>query len=337
MIPTALRTTHAAIGAGLLATVVFVAAAAPLLSPNDPNVQFLDRAYAPPMHIHMWDGTRVRLPFVYRQALEDRLARRYREDRSAPATLAWLSRGSLVTVPAADGPLLLLGADALGRDVFSRLVHGARLSFCVAFVGVAGALVLGALVGGLAGSAGGITETVLMLVADFLLVLPGAYLVLVARGALPLVLSVREVFFLMAALLAVAAWPHAARGVRAIVATERQREYAMAARAAGGTPFRVMRHLLPAARGFLAVEIMLLIPALLVGEATVSYLGLGFPVPTASLGTMLQDAANPRLMAEAPWLLAPAAALFVVVLAVQLMVWTSAPATELLTGRRHLQ
>ena len=111
----------------------------------------------------------------------------------------------------------------------------------------------------------------------------------------------------------------------------------MAARAAGGTPLRVMRHLLPAARGFLGVEIMLLIPALLVGEATVSYLGLGFPVPTASLGTMLQDAANPRLMAEAPWLLAPAAALFVVVLAVQLLVWTSAPATELLTGRRHLQ
>ena len=109
----------------------------------------------------------------------------------------------------------------------------------------------------------------------------------------------------------------------------------MAARAAGAGPFRVMRHLLPAARGFLIVEVMLLIPALLVAEATVSYLGLGFPVPTASLGTMLQDAARVSLMREAPWLLAPAGMLFAVVLAVQLMVWTTAPATDLLVGRRR--
>jgi peptide/nickel transport system permease protein len=332
-----LRTKQAAWGAGLLAAVAVVAILAPWLSPNSPNAQFADRAYAPPMRIHIWDGSRLRLPFVYRQALEDRLARRYREDRSAPATLTWLSGGSLVTVASGDGPLFLLGADALGRDVFSRLLHAARLSFGVALVGVAGALILGTLIGGLAGSVGGVTEAALMLLADFLLVLPGAYLVLVARGALPLVLSTRQVFFLMSALLAVAAWPHAARGVRAVVATERQREYAMAARAAGGTAFRVMRHLLPAARAFLAVEVMLLIPALLVGEATVSYLGLGFPVPTASLGTMLQDAANPRLMTDAPWLLAPAAALFVVVLAVQLMVWTVAPSTELLIGRRRMR
>lgn len=336
MIPAAFRSRTAGCGAGLLAFLAVIAAAAPFLSPNDPNKQF-DRAFAPPTRIHIWDDSGLRWPFVYRQVLENRLARQYREDRSAVVTLTWLSGGSLVTVSGSDGPLLLLGADALGRDVFARLLHGARLSFAVALVAVAGALLLGALIGGLAGSAGGLTESVLMLVADFLLVLPGAYLVLVARGALPLVLSTRQVFFLMSALLALAAWPHVARGVRAIVATERQREYAMAARAAGGTPFRVMRHLLPAARGFLGVEIVLLIPALLVGEATVSYLGLGFPLPTASLGTMLQDAAHQRLMTDAPWLLAPAAALFVVVLAVQLMVWTLAPSTELLIGRRRMQ
>ena len=322
------------IGAALLIGIGLLALLAPMLAPNDPNTQFLNKAYAPPMRIHVMDANGFRAPFVYPQVLEDRIARRYR-DVETPTALRWFSDGRVMTLDAEAGPLLLLGGDALGRDLFARLAYGARLSFALAALAVAGAIVLGALIGGLAGSAGGRVESGLMLITDFFLVLPGAYLVLVLRGTLPLVLSTAEVFFLMSVLFAIAAWPHAARGVRAIVATERQREYAMAARAAGAGPFRVMGHLLPAARGFLIVEVLLLIPALLVAEATVSYLGLGFPVPTASLGTMLQDAAKVSLMREAPWLLAPAGMLFAVVLAVQLVVWTEAPATELLVGRRR--
>jgi peptide/nickel transport system permease protein len=139
----------------------------------------------------------------------------------------------------------------------------------------------------------------------------------------------------MSALFAFAAWPHVARGVRAIVAVERTREYADAARASGAGPFRVMRHLLPAARGFLAVEVVLLVPALLVAEATVSYLGLGFPEPDASWGTMLRDAENVRVMTEAPWMLAPAFALFLVVLAVQLVGSARDSANVLLLGERR--
>jgi peptide/nickel transport system permease protein len=287
------------------------------------------------MRIRMLDGAGLRPPFVREQVLENRIRREYRDSDTAALTLRWFSGGKLIGLDPGQAPLLLLGADSLGRDLFSRLVYGARLSFALAALGVAGALVLGAVIGGLAGSAGGGVESGLMLVTDFFLVLPGAYLVLVLRGALPLVLSATQVFFLMAILFALAAWPHAARGVRAIVATERQREYAMAARAAGAGPVRLLGHLLPAARSFLGVEILLLIPALLIAEATVSYLGLGFPTPTPSLGTMLQDAAKVSLMREAPWLLAPAVTLFGVVLAVQLVVWTSAPATDLLVGRRR--
>jgi peptide/nickel transport system permease protein len=322
-------------GAAILLTFAGLAILAPVVAPNDPNTQFTDKVYAPPMRIRIADSGGVRAPFVFSQVLEDRISRRYRDAETTALTLRWFSDGRIVSLDSGQGPLLLLGADALGRDLFSRLVYGARLSFAIAALGVAGALILGAVVGGLAGSAGGLVETGLMFVTDFFLVLPGAYLVLVLRGALPLVLSATQVFFLMALLFAVAAWPHAARGVRAVVATERQREYAMAARAAGAGPLRLMRHLLPAARGFLGVEILLLIPALLIAEATVSYLGLGFPVPTPSLGTMLQDAAKVSLMRDAPWLLAPAATLFLVVLGVQLVVWTAAPATDLLVGRRR--
>ena len=154
--------------------------------------------------------------------------------------------------------------------------------------------------------------------ADFVLVLPAVYLVLVLRELLPPVLSTWEVFALMAVLFALAAWPHVARGVRAIVAVELRRDYAEAARAAGAGRWRVVSHVVPSTYGFLSAELILLVPALLSAEAAISYLGLGFPEPTPSWGTMLQEAANVRVMTEAPWMLAPAAALFAVVFALQL-------------------
>jgi len=321
------------VGVLLLSAVATLALLAPFIAPHGPGDLFPDRTYAPPMRIHLHDAAGLHLPFVYRQVLEGRLLHKYDVDRTSRVPLRWLARGHLVSVDPADGPLLLLGADDLGRDVFSRLLLGARLSLGVTIAGVMGALLLGVIAGGLAGSLGGAVDRALMLVADFIIVLPGAYLVLVLRGVMPLVLTEWQVFRLMAALFAVAAWPHVARGVRAIVAVERGRDYVMAARAAGAGPVRVLLHLLPAARGFLGVEIVLLIPTLLVAEATISYLGLGFPEPAASWGLMLQQASNVPVMATAPWILAPAAALFVVVLGVQLAGASRAPATVLQLGR----
>jgi peptide/nickel transport system permease protein len=326
-------TVHRA-GAALLAVVAVLALLAPLLAPHRPSEQFSDRAYAPPMRVHVRDANGFRAPFVYRQVLDDRLLRQYREDASTAVPLRWGRGWQLISLPPEHGPLLLFGADALGRDIWSRLLYGARLSLGVTALGVMGALLLGFAAGGLAGAIGGRTDTVLMLIADFILVLPGAYLVLVLRGVLPLDLSTGEVFWLMAALFALAAWPHVARGVRAIVATERRRDYAEAIRASGAGPGRLVAQLLPAAYGFALVEIVLLVPALLVAEATVSFLGLGFPEPAASWGRMLQEAANVRVMAEAPWMLAPAVALFVVVLGVQLTGWARSSAAELLLAER---
>jgi peptide/nickel transport system permease protein len=306
-------------GVALLLAVAVLVAAAPWIAPHASSDQFADKAYAPPMRIRVIDAGRVRSPFVYRQALQDRLLRTFGEDRSQPLSLRFFADGKLVSLPPGAGPLLLLGADPLGRDVFSRVLLGARLSLGVALAGVVGALLVGALAGGLAGATGGWIDRILMIIADAVVALPGAYLVLVLRGLLPRVISTGETFGLMALLFSVAAWPHAARGVRAIVALERTKDYAEAARASGAGPWRLVRHLLPAARGFLAVEVVLLIPALLVAEATVSFLNMGFPEPAASWGTMLQDAANVAVMSQAPWLLAPALALFVVVFGVQLL------------------
>lgn len=322
------------VAGGLLLVLALAVAIAPgWFAPNSPAAEFDDRAYAPPTRLHVHDVHGWHAPFVYRMVLADRLARRYDADTSRRFAVRWFADGHLASIDPAAGPLLWFGADALGRDIASRVIDGAHRSLGVAALGALGALILGAFVGGWAGTRGGRTEALLMTLADFVIVLPGAYLVLVLRGALPLLLAPAVVFWLLAALFTLTAWPHVARGVRAIVATERARDYAESVRASGASDWRLLGHLLPAARGFLVVEIVLLIPALLVAEATVSFLGLGFIDAHPSWGTMINDASNASLIATAPWLLAPAVALFVVVLGVHLA-GGRAPETALVTSSR---
>ena len=304
------------IGWTLIALIGVVTLAAPMLAPHRAGEQLADRSYAPPTRVHIWDDG-LHPPFIRPMTLVDRLRREYAIHENARVPLFGASENYQFSL--INQPLMPLGGDPLGRDVFSRLVLGARWSLGVTLAGALGALVLGAIVGGFAGISGGSADRWLMRAADFVLVLPAVYLVLVLRAMLPLVLSTWDVFLLMSALFAFAGWPHVARGVRAIVAIERKRDYVEAARAAGAGRTRVLLHVLPATRGFLAAELVLLIPALLSAEAAISFLGLGFPEPTPSWGTALQDAANVRVMTEAPWMLAPAVALFVVVLAVQLV------------------
>ena len=311
-------------GLVLLALVALVAVAAPWLAPNPPDKAFSNLLYAPPTRVHVGVGPwALGLgPYIHPVRLVSRLERRFEEDVSRRAPFEVFSQGRLVTVDEANGgPLLLLGADAFGRDIFSRLLYGARTSLALAVLATLGALALGALVGGIAGYAGGLVDELLSRFSDFVLVLPAIYVALALRAVMPLVLPAGTVFAVLTGIFALMGWPIVARGVRAIVASERERDYAMAGIALGAGPARLLlRHLLPAARGYLVVQATLLLPAFILAEATLSYVGLGFPETVPTWGTMLHDASNVALVGDALWTLAPAAAIFVLVLAVNLTI-----------------
>jgi peptide/nickel transport system permease protein len=294
---------------GFLLLLIAVAVAAPWLAPYDAGRAFNEFLHAPPMRPHLEGVT----PAVHPLVLADRLEQRFEPDPSRSVPLPWFTSEE-------DPPVFLLGADDFGRDVLSRLLYGARTSIGLALVATLGAVLIGALAGAWAGYRGGWVDEAIMRVADFVLVLPVIYVVLVLRAVLPLVLAASTVFLLVSWIFIVVGWPFVAKGVRAIVAAERDREYVLAARSLGAGHGRILvTHLIPACTGHLLVQATLLLPAFILAEATLSYIGLGFPHPVASWGTMLAAAGNYNAISRFPWTLTPAIAIFVIVLATNLV------------------
>lgn len=309
-------TRRATVLLGLLASLALVA---PWLAPYDPGRAHREFLFAPPMPPRLVGASGLQAPFVYPLQLTDRLSQTYAEDRAHPQPLPWFA-------PDDTSPSFLLGADSFGRDVLSRVLHGARRSIGLSLAATLGALLLGTVIGGLAGYRGGLIDEIVMRLADFVLVLPVIYVVLVLRAVMPLVLAPSTIFLLMVAIFSLVGWPFVARGVRGIVSAECSREYVLAAHSLGAGGARVfLRHLLPACAGYLLVQATLLLPAFILAEATLSYVGLGFPQEIPTWGTMLADAADVNVMTRFPWMLTPAAAIFALVFTANVLLGSRRP------------
>lgn len=292
------------LGGLLLGVLSLCAVGAPWLATSDMATQHPDLTLAPPS--------------LARRTLVDRLPPTYRT-LDEPLPLTWFS-GTLVRSTDPSEPFLPLGSDSLGRDQWTRLLHGGRLSLGLTLSGLVGAVLVGTIVGLLAGQREGWLDAALMRLADLFIAWPALYVVLVLRAALPLSLPFATLFALMVVVLALAGWPIVARAVRAVTASERSRQSVLAAQAAGASPAWVLRrHLLPAAAPVIVTQALLLVPAFVLAEATLSFVGLGFSEPTPSWGTMLREASNPFTLRHAPWLLAPAGAIALVTLGANLV------------------
>jgi peptide/nickel transport system permease protein len=315
------------LGAAIGGVWVLVAALAPWVAPYDASVQHRGRAYAPPTRLRFTTAEgRLAAPHFHPVRLVSALERRFEEDPARRVDVRLFVGGRMFGSADRAEPILMLGADSLGRDVFSRLAVGARTSLALALFAATLATLIGVAVGLVAGAAGGVLDGALTRVSDVVLVLPALYVVVALRAALPVVLSPTIVFILLTTIFALVAWPVAARGVRAIVRSERMQGYVEAAWAAGARRRRVLfRHLLPAARGYACTQFALLVPSCLLFEGALSFAGLGFTEDAATWGTMLQDAGNIGALATAPWLLAPAVAIVTVVLAINLLIDSTGP------------
>jgi peptide/nickel transport system permease protein len=217
--------------------------------------------------------------------------------------------------------LHLLGADGTGRCVFSRLLYGSRVSLTIGLVSVVISFSIGMLLGGISGYFSGTTDVVVQRICEMMMMVPGFYLLLALRSSFDAArLSSTQIYFAVVIILSFIGWAGMARTIRGMTLGVANSEYVLAARALGASHGRViMRHVLPSTLSYAIVTATLAIPAGMLGESGLSFLGLGIQDPQASWGNMLQETMNIVHIRHYPWLLAPGILIFVSVVAFQFL------------------
>jgi peptide/nickel transport system permease protein len=291
-----------------------------------------DRTFQPPTRIRFRDANGFSLrPFVYgltvgRDPLS--LERTYQEDTTQRLYIRFFVHSwdyRVLGLFSTDlhlfgvdqgGVVNLFGTEALGRDLFSRVLHGAQISLSIGLVGIVISLVLGCVLGGISGYFGGMIDMLIQRVIEFLISIPTIPLWLSLSAAVPADWPPLRVYFGITVILATIGWTGLGRVVRGKLLELRTLDYVIAAQISGASELRVIaRHLLPGMTSYLIVSLTLSVPGMILGETALSFLGLGLRPPVVSWGVLLQKAQNVQTLYLHPWILIPALFVIVTVLA----------------------
>lgn len=218
------------------------------------------------------------------------------------------------------GKIFLFGTDSMGRDLFSRVILGAQISLFIPVVGMILTLILGLIMGSLAGYVGGWVDTVIQRIIEVVRSFPQVPLWMALSAAIPKTMKPAEVFMLMTLILSLISWPDLARVVRSKFISVKKEDYIMAARISGAPPLAVVtRHMIPSFTSYIIVNMTMSIPGLIMGETTLSFLGLGLRSPATSWGVLLQETNKLETIMFYPWRLIPMIFVFLTVLAFNFM------------------
>jgi len=324
--------------AGLVVTIaLYIIAAMPgFFAINDPRAQNARTPFHPPEAIHLWgeDGF-VGLHFVPSKLKRDpeTLAAIYVPEPDKGVKLVLFGHGysyrlfglfetdrHLFASSDASQPFFPFGTDRLGRCVWSRIMQGAQISLSIGLVGVAFSLLIGVVLGGISGYFGGRIDFGIQRVVEFVLALPTIPIWLALAAALPQDWPATLQYLMITVILSLTGWAHLARVVRGRFLSLRTEEFVAAARLDGCSEGRIIfRHMLPSFMSHIIASITLAIPAMILAETSLSFLGLGLQPPTISWGVLLREAQNVRSIATAPWLFAAGGAVVLAVMALNLL------------------
>ncbi|OQA46967.1 MAG: Oligopeptide transport system permease protein OppC [Chloroflexi bacterium ADurb.Bin325] len=311
-----------------------VAAFAEFFSPFPPDQYVANYTYAPPQALHFFDSSDGSLRFGlyvsgYKVAIDTfSLRRTFVSDPEVKIPVTLFAKGwdykLLGIIPTnrhiigpvdGEGPMYLLGADHMGRDLLSRIAAGTRISMSIGLLGVAISLVLGILLGGISGYYGGVADNVIQRLIEFLRSLPTIPLWMSLAAALPVNWPPQYVYFGITLILSFIGWTGLARVVRGRFLALREEDFVLAAKLDGAPQlYLILRHMAPSFASHIIASITLAIPAMILSETALSFLGLGLRPPIVSWGVLLQDAQNVRAVSTAPWLLLPGVAVVIAVL-----------------------
>ena len=317
----------AILGGSVLALLYLTGAIAPgFFSTYDTLQRNNDYILAPLQRVRVVHEGRPYRPFVY--GLEttrdpETFRRIYVADKDAVYPIRFLVRGAdyklfgFVTTNirllgvAEPGVLFLFGTDELGRDMYSRTLHGARISLTIGLVGVAISFILGCLLGGISGYFGGAADMFIQRVIEFFSSIPTLPLWMALAAAVPTAWPPIRIYFMITVILSIVGWTGLARVVRGKMLQLREEDYVLSAKISNTGEMRIIgKHLLPGFMTYLIVHLTLAVPSMILGETALSFIGIGLRPPAVSWGVLLQQAQNIRSVALSPWLLTPA--LFVV-------------------------